>query len=244
MTTPGSVYSRLVIALLLSLAVVPLDAFLVPRHVGALQSSHVASSRVVVLEAKRKRRRKASPQTKDAAPESDDDLPDFDLDDGESPKPKKASALNTDEISANMMGSADSPSRSLDELLSDRSLESKFEFDESDVDADIPDLAKIAQTQQPPVALSASEAGEPGRMTKSARNEARREAARARDATEGEGESILEKVPYFKNEKGEVKFYKILETGAWAGIFLLVAWEVYINSPLFERAAPMAPVVY
>eukprot|EP00977_Amphora_coffeiformis_P010979 scaffold2614_cov132-Amphora_coffeaeformis.AAC.6 len=37
---------------------------------------------------------------------------------------------------------------------------------------------------------------------------------------------------------------KILETGTWVGIALLVVWEIYINSPLFERAAPMAPVVY
>ena len=37
---------------------------------------------------------------------------------------------------------------------------------------------------------------------------------------------------------------KLLEAGTWLGIFLLVAWEFYINSPLFDRAAPMAPVVY
>lgn len=31
---------------------------------------------------------------------------------------------------------------------------------------------------------------------------------------------------------------------AWLGIFLLVGWEFYLNSPLFDRAAPMAPVLY
>ena len=31
---------------------------------------------------------------------------------------------------------------------------------------------------------------------------------------------------------------------AWIGIVLLIVWEAYINSPFFERAAPMAPVVF
>jgi hypothetical protein len=37
---------------------------------------------------------------------------------------------------------------------------------------------------------------------------------------------------------------QILENGAWIGIALLILWELYLNSPFFERAAPMAPVVY
>ncbi|GMI27239.1 hypothetical protein TeGR_g2846 [Tetraparma gracilis] len=37
---------------------------------------------------------------------------------------------------------------------------------------------------------------------------------------------------------------QIVEKLTWGAIFVLVAWEAYINSPLFERAAPMAPVVY
>jgi hypothetical protein len=41
-----------------------------------------------------------------------------------------------------------------------------------------------------------------------------------------------------------VSAVKVLEAGAWTGIYLLVAWEIYINSPFFDRAGPMAPVVY
>lgn len=37
---------------------------------------------------------------------------------------------------------------------------------------------------------------------------------------------------------------QLLENGAWIGIALLILWELYLNSPFFERAAPMAPVVY
>lgn len=41
-----------------------------------------------------------------------------------------------------------------------------------------------------------------------------------------------------------VNVLKLLENGAWVGIGLLVVWEIYINSPFFERAAPLIPVVY
>jgi hypothetical protein len=37
---------------------------------------------------------------------------------------------------------------------------------------------------------------------------------------------------------------KLLENGAWVGIGLLVLWELYINSPFFDRALPLIPVVY
>ncbi|GMI36187.1 hypothetical protein TrCOL_g6975 [Triparma columacea] len=42
----------------------------------------------------------------------------------------------------------------------------------------------------------------------------------------------------------DLTFIKVVEKATWAGIAGLVIWEAYINSPLFERAAPMAPVVY
>ena len=42
----------------------------------------------------------------------------------------------------------------------------------------------------------------------------------------------------------EVNVLKLLENGAWVGIGLLVAWEIYINSPFFERAAPLIPPVF
>lgn len=38
--------------------------------------------------------------------------------------------------------------------------------------------------------------------------------------------------------------FQLLEQGAWLGIYSLVGWEVYINTPLFDRAGPMAPIVY
>ena len=45
-------------------------------------------------------------------------------------------------------------------------------------------------------------------------------------------------------EKEPFNALKLIENATWFGIGTLVLWEVYINSPFFERAAPMAPVVY
>jgi hypothetical protein len=102
--------------------------------------------------------------------------------------------------------------------------------------------------------------------TKKARQAVRKAAAIA-SKEEEEEESILSKLPFVIDEKGEVNAVKVccrtirkcrfnrsfpanfmslqvLEAGAWLGIFSLVAWEFYINSPLFDRAGPMAPVIY
>ena len=42
----------------------------------------------------------------------------------------------------------------------------------------------------------------------------------------------------------DLNIVKVTEHGAWVGIGLLVVWEIYINSPFFDRAAPLIPVVY
>ena len=42
----------------------------------------------------------------------------------------------------------------------------------------------------------------------------------------------------------DLNIVKVTENGAWIGIGLLVVWEIYINSPFFDRAAPLIPVVY
>lgn len=91
---------------------------------------------------------------------------------------------------------------------------------------------------------------------KAAKREARRAAALERQpAIVEEEESFLDKLPFadklpFGNKsdsnepKEEKSLIKLLEEGTWACIYALVAWEVYINSPLFQRQAPLAPVVF
>jgi hypothetical protein len=167
------------------------------------------------------------------------DLPDFDLGEDDqdsekatttpSKKPKRKISTNPDEITVNMMGSANQQTvRSLDELLRDRSLERKFEFDEP-IDESIPDLVDLGRTGPSPTV---------------SRKEQRRQAAVARDAAKPVEAEPLQLPFEMTNAKGEIQFNKVLEAGAWLGIFLLIGWEIYINSPFFERAAPMAPIVY
>eukprot|EP00536_Pseudo-nitzschia_multiseries_P016282 jgi/Psemu1/328187/estExt_fgenesh1_pg.C_10640001 len=133
--------------------------------------------------------------------------------------------------------------RSLDELISDRALESKLEFDDEEVDPNIPDFIDLAKASSTtPIGDGSSVVGEIGKK-KQRRAERVANAIAAKEAEESE-KSFLYNIPQILNEKGEVSAIKILEQGAWTGIFLLIGWEVYINSPLFERAAPMAPIVY
>ena len=70
---------------------------------------------------------------------------------------------------------------------------------------------------------------------KAARNAQRKATAMQRESEMEEERS---------NPFEDLNILKLLENGAWAGIGSLLLWEVYINSPLFERAAPLIPVVY
>jgi len=73
---------------------------------------------------------------------------------------------------------------------------------------------------------------------KAARNLERKAAAEQREA-EIEAEKSI-----FDFDFENVNVLKLLENGAWVGIGALVVWEVYINSPLFERASPIIPAVF
>ena len=73
-------------------------------------------------------------------------------------------------------------------------------------------------------------------MGKKAARNAQRKAAAVQRASEIEEEKA--------NPFEDLNILKLLENGAWVGIGLLVVWEIYINSPFFDRAAPLIPVVY
>jgi len=214
------------------------------------------------LEARKKRRRKTPPLSDSSAASKTDgeELPDFDLDDldgadsvasEESPVAKGrsttidmggASKDPLGEISANMMGSSDRPARSVNELLSDRSLESKLQFDIGGTEdgEELPDLAALSKQRLE----EERQTGLPSPTSKKrARQEARKAAAMAA-AAEEEEVNILEKLPFIRDESGKISPIKILENGTWACIGALVLWEIFINSPFFDRAAPMVPVVY
>lgn len=185
---------------------------------------------------KKRRRRKTKPSTSDELPEFElrDEIT---IEEGPTTKKREAGTFLNDpfdgDITPSMMASSSAmgSARSLKDLLKDRAIEKNIDFDEpSQAAEELPDLLAMARQQQ-----------EPGKKKK--RQAARIAAAEAAKAAE-EKTNIFAKIPFIVDEKGNVSGVKILENGTWLGIGLLVAWEIYINSPFFERAQPMIPVVY
>lgn len=238
------------------------DAFLIgtsgPPRIDACQTVTTTFDSTVLFAKKKRRRRKnpSSPsndkiknESKDSVVSSnteisgdlpDFDLPEFDLEDdssAQSSEPKKAVKvdINFDEITDVMMGDSSKPEKSLEQLISDRSLESKLEFDEV-ADSSIPDFTSFAK------ASSSGGEGEPATMGKKKARQAERRAAAI--LAKEEEEEVQLNLPFVSDEEGNVSAIKVLEAGAWLGIFLLIGWEIYLNSPFFERSAPMAPVVF
>ena len=97
------------------------------------------------------------------------------------------------------------------------------------------------------------------RRKREAMQEGRVEEAAMLIDTEGMGKKAAKraerKAAAIKREEEEAKegggfdleglnVLKLLENGAWVGIGMLVLWEIYINSPFFERAAPLIPAVF
>jgi hypothetical protein len=212
--------------------------------------------RLVKLDAaKRKRRRKQDSSAEEVETTITwDELPDFDLnEDGAADKvksPKRTVVLPPSNAmeSIKIAGSSkDKPLRSLQALLADRSLEQKFEFDEPDSDTQLPDLAPIKSTTSTTIQ---SEETTAAISTASRKKERQQEAIRLaklaaeKEQAENDRNSILNMLPGIRDEKGKISPVKILESGTWACIYMLIAWEIYINTPLFDRAAPMTPVVY
>mmetsp|Transcript_14496 Transcript_14496/g.35056 ORF Transcript_14496/g.35056 Transcript_14496/m.35056 type:complete len:240 (+) Transcript_14496:67-786(+) len=204
--------------------------------------SNAPTIAATALSAKKKSRRKRK-EPKEDLPDfeldgDDGALPDFDLGEEDAPvkpaakKPTETTELSFEEITDNMMGDTATPAASLDDLIADRKLESKFVFDESVEDKSIPDFVDFA---------GPSDSAPPAPGSKAERRAQRKAAAIAR--VEAEKESTFD-IPFITDESGKISGLKILEAGAWAGIFLLIGWEVYINSPFFDRAGPMAPVVF
>lgn len=224
-----------------------------------------------ILDAKKGRRRKdksaaASPSSSSSTPPmEEDDLPDFDIAE-EAPidQDNAAAAVTTkkantaanqvigttpqgETITAAMMGSTSlQQAKSVRDLINDRSLEQKLQFDDTTTNnnnnndnagaQELPDLMQMAGRGVPQNSTTDTVP-----MSKKKARQAARQAAAAR-ANQDESSSLdalLASVPFFVNEKGQVSAIKILEAGTWTGIALLVAWEIYLNSPLFERAAPM-----
>ena len=207
--------NSLLLAISVGMLLLPLScqAFLVPTtsstksRRGGVKGSKPARAPFSALHVQKKRRRRR----RDVSEEGDADgvtgeyssggLPEFELDDDEEEaeavaKSKRAAvSRNPDEITSAMMGSPNSPSSSIRDLLTDRSLESKLQFDEEDItDNSLPDLVVLSRS-----------ATQEGASTGS--KKARKAAAIA--ANESKADSIVSKLPFVTNEKGEFSTVKV-----------------------------------
>jgi hypothetical protein len=211
--------------------------------------------RLTLTAKKRRRKQESLSSPSNAGDSNDDDLPDFDLDDDQEggttagiSKSKKnsqrsTSAVGEGEISKNMMASSSNkPVRSIQELLADRSLERKFEFEEQSLDVNLPDLAPIRRSESFDNSASFTTTSKKVERKEEARRLAK--IAAEEEQKEKDRTALLDLLPGIRDESGKISPVKILDTGTWACIIALVLWEIYINTPLFDRAAPMVPVVY
>ena len=252
-----------------AILVVPVDSFTAISTKAAdfttrtllLQQTRRAPS-VLVLSAKKKRRRKqASVGDASSGADAPDDLPDFELKEetvSNKPQPAKAQPAvsdRLDEITPAMMsqGLSQQPARSVRDLIADRSLEKMFEFEagDDDIDEALPDLVEMMRNQATAATASSTIQGTDSTVgKKKARQAERRAAALAREELEREEnknilDDLLGGIPFLVDkEKGEDTPLKIVEAGTWFCIGLLISWEIYINSPFFDRVAPLAPIVY
>lgn len=155
--------------------------------------------------------------------------------------------LDEDTILEAMRGKNWSPPTSIDDTLRDRSLERFMDFDKmieadgggEDVVSDLPDFDEVIRRRKAREAASGGADDGLPRYDPTLGKKAQRNAQRRADAMRREAELEADKSPF-----EDVDFLKILENGAWVGIGLLIVWEIYINSPFFDRAAPLIPVVY
>jgi hypothetical protein len=229
-----------------------LDAFtplVTPR--GVFAKPQALSTTFLCAKKRRRKRESIEPDAADGSSSTDSppakigsDLPDFNLkEEAEEAAPRRRVSTNSDEITPAMMASSNKPARSLKELIADRSLETKFEFEDNmGEDEALPDLIELIKGGSSNKQIVVDVEGE---GKKKARQADRKAAAVAREKEEAGPFDFLNGIEALVDkDKGEVTFLKIVEAGTWLAIYALVGWELYINTPFFDRSAPLAPVVF
>mmetsp|Transcript_15798 Transcript_15798/g.24257 ORF Transcript_15798/g.24257 Transcript_15798/m.24257 type:complete len:249 (+) Transcript_15798:86-832(+) len=238
--------------LLMLCCVIEIDAF-VPI-LPAYQVSSRGSLHALLAKKKRRRKQKDDSLTNPKTPPTQtgrqggdsDELPDFDIEpkaNSEAQKPadtgKFAASVSLDgsKITDAQMGAV-TPLSSFNDLMNDRSLEKEMSILDEPTDGnELPSFAAYLERT----------AGDPEQVMgkKKARRAERRAAAIESKEEEKKNINILSKIPFIGIEEDEkLSPLKTIETITWFGIFILVLWEFYINSPLFERIQPMTPVLF
>lgn len=143
------------------------------------------------------------------------------------------------------------PPTSIQDTLSDRGLEKFMDFDKmieqdggADKVVDLPDFDEVIARRKQREAMQEGRVQDAAMLidTQGMGKKAAKNAQRRAEAIAEAEKAEAEKSPFEGLE--DLNILKLLENGAWVGIGLLVLWEFYINSPFFDRAAPLIPVVY
>lgn len=196
----------------------PSQSSVVFRPVGIRDLSYCLSA----APAKKRRRRRQDGGTggDEAVQDSDsiplgDELPDFDLggDDNDQQQKSPSRKRSPDEITLLMMGDTNRAVRSVNELISDRSLESKFEFEEKG-DPSIPDFTELAKASASRPASSSTQMNDSLELGKKKKRQAERRAdAIKTQANEEKEKNPLDGLPFVTNEAGKFSAIKLLESG-------------------------------
>ena len=144
------------------------------------------------------------------------------------------------------------PPRSIQDTIGDRSLEGLMDFERmiekdggrsSGVVVDLPDFDEVISRRKQRDAMREGQVEDAAALidTSGMGKKAARDVERRALAAKRERELAEEQR---KSPFADLNVLKVLENGAWVGIGSLVLWEFYINSPFFDRAAPLIPVVY
>jgi hypothetical protein len=143
------------------------------------------------------------------------------------------------------------PPRSIQDTISDRSLEKFMDFDTmiqrdgggggNGRIVELPNFDEVIARRKQREAIQEGRVQDAAMLldTEGMGKKAAKAAQRRAAALQRETELEEKKSPF-----EDLNIFKLLENGAWVGIGLLVVWEIYINSPFFDRAAPLIPVVY
>jgi hypothetical protein len=157
----------------------------------------------------------------------------FDIND-----PKVLNAMKASNTQQSLMSTTD--------LIRTRNRELEQKLVTNDIIENVPSLAEYTQNRNVSNSKGTTTSSSIGK--KAARREERisaaLEAKKMQDGIENEG-GFLNGFSFGKDKDGNPKTpIKLLEEGTWACIWILIAWEVYINSPLFERQGSMPPIVF
>lgn len=168
------------------------------------------------------------------------------------PQVQDAMLASTTNVNNNNNNKMNQGLSSTKDLLRSRNRELEQKLVINDIRENVPSLAEYTKNKSfegTRIRTATNTAATSSIGKKAARREERisaaLEAKKLQDGTDNQGGFFLNTFNFGKDKDGNPKTpIKLLEEGTWACIWILIAWEVFINSPFFERQGSMPPIVF